>query len=419
MALIIAAATAQGEDWPQWRGPRGDGTWHAPQIAKTWPSNGLRALWKQPIGDGFAGVVVAGGKVFVADRKTDPEEVERLLAFDAATGRPAWSDSYSVQYGKLDYGTGPRAAPTIHDGRVYTLGAVGHVRCLDAQTGRIVWSHDCMREFDAKLSEWGFAASPVVYRGLVVFHVAARPGGCFIAFDRFDGHEVWRSGDDPAGYATPLLIDHGDEAQLIGWTPEHVVGISPATGELEWSIAYKVTYGVSIATPICQEALVFVSGYWEGSKAIRLGANRSKVELAWEENKNLRGLMSQPIYRSGHAYLLDKVHGLTCFKLATGEKLWDDENRLTPRGRNPQASLVWLGAGDTALALNSEGELIQARLTPERYEELARAKIIGPTWAHPAYAGRCVFARDDQELVCVELPVVNEQEPSSAAGSDH
>ena len=298
-----------------------------------------------------------------------------------------------------------RASPTVFDGRVYTLGAVGHVFCLSAATGKIIWSHDGAAEYEAKIPEWGFAASPLVWKELVVIHVAARPDGCFIAFDRRDGREVWRCSGDPAGYATPIVVEHGGQPQLVGWTPEHVMGVSLETGRIQWTVPYKVTYGVSIATPIFQQGMVFVSGYWEGSKAIRLGELPGQAELAWEDDKMLRGLMSQPLYRDGYGYLLDKRFGLTCFELQTGRKLWDDGNRLTPRDRNPQVTLVWLGDGDRILALNSEGELVQASLSPQGYRELSRTKIIRPTWAHPAYAGSSVYARDDHEIVCVELPV--------------
>ncbi|MBC8113684.1 MAG: hypothetical protein H7062_04860 [Candidatus Saccharimonas sp.] len=113
--------------------------------------------------------------------------------------------------------------------------------------------------------------------------------------------------------------------------------------------------------------------------------------------------MSQPLYRDGHVYLLDKQYGLTCFELQTGRKLWDDNNQTTPRGRNPQASLVWLGDTDRAIILNEEGELILTRLNPEGPREQSRTKIIGPTWAHPAFAGTRIFARSDSELVCVSL----------------
>lgn len=100
----------------------------------------------------------------------------------------------------------------------------------------------------------------------------------------------------------------------------------------------------------------------------------------------------------------DKRHGLTCFELATGKKVWDDDNRLTPKGRNPQAMLVWPGDDDRVLALNSDGELILARLNPRGHVEESRTKIIGGTWAHPAYAGNCVYARSDTEILCGLLP---------------
>ena len=171
--------------------------------------------------------------------------------------------------------------------------------------------------------------------------------------------------------------------------------------------------GVSIATPVYEEDILFVSGYWEGSKAIRLGGDSNPAELLWEENRHLRGLMSQPLYRDGYAYLLDKQHGMICFDFRTGKKIWDDGNRATPRGRNPQATLVWINQGDRALILNSAGELILAQLNRTGYQELARATILGNTWAHPAYAADRIFARSDRELVAVQLPVVSEQSPPS------
>ena len=149
--------------------------------------------------------------------------------------------------------------------------------------------------------------------------------------------------------------------------------------------------------------MIFVVGYWHGSKTIRLGDTPTNATLAWEENKFLRGIMSQSLSRDGRVYLLDKQYGLTCFELQTGKKLWDDANQTTPRGRNPQATLVWLGDTDRAIILNEEGELILTRLNPEGHREQSRTKIIGPTWAHPAFAGNRVFARSDSELVCVSL----------------
>jgi outer membrane protein assembly factor BamB len=207
------------------------------------------------------------------------------------------------------------------------------------------------------------------------------------------------------------VVEHAGLRQLLGWTPEHIVAHRIDDGRLLWKHPYKITYGVSIATPIFHEGTLLVCGYWHGSRAIRLGDAPEKAELLWEENRYLRGIMDQPLYKDGHVYLLDKQHGIVAFELAKGQMLWTDDHRLTPRSRNPQVSMVWLGNSDAAgtdstdraICLNEKGELILIRLTPQGLTEQSRAKIVGDTWAHPAYAGEHCFARDDEQVVCIQL----------------
>ncbi|MFN0055181.1 MAG: PQQ-binding-like beta-propeller repeat protein [Planctomycetales bacterium] len=408
--LVGPSQTAFPEDWPRWGGPRGDETWKAPKLPERWPEAGLPPVWSVPIGGGYGGVAVVADRVYVMDHVREPIEQERLLCFDARTGERLWTHAYEVQYGKLDYGNGPRGTPTVDREKVYTLGAVGRVCCVDAARGDLLWTKNFPKEYGANppIPTWGLAASPLLWEDLVITHPGADGGGCLIAFHRDTGDEVWRASEDPAGYATPILIASPSGPLLVSWTPENVLGLNPRTGQIHWSIPYKVNYGVSIATPIYHDEILFVTGYWEGSKAIRLGKKPSDATLLWEENRFLRGLMAQPLYRKGHVYTLDKSHGLTCFQLATGKKLWDDKHQTTPRGRNPQATLVWLEDEDRAIILNELGELILARLNPQGYHERSRTRIIeprerSPIWAHPAYAGSRVYARSDTELVCVEL----------------
>ena len=253
---------------------------------------------------------------------------------------------------------------------------------------------------------WGYSGSPILFHDFVIVQPGGRNGNSIVALDFKSGRVVWKNLSDEAAYATPILFDHNKHSQLVCWTPSHIRCLNPEYGTLLWSVPYKVDMGVSIATPIFHRNTLFVSGYWKGSKAIRLGNNPVEAELIWQENRNLNGLMSQPLYKDGYGYLLDKSRGLTCFELKTGKKLWDDKNLMTPRGRNPQASLVWLNDADRAIILNSDGELILARLNPAGYHEQSRTKIIGQTWAHPAYTGNKIIARSDSELVCYELPVV-------------
>jgi formylglycine-generating enzyme required for sulfatase activity len=393
-----------GEDWPRWRGPRGDGTWNAPDLATTWPASGLTPSWSRELGGGYGGVAVSAGRVYVMDRQREPEDYERVHCFDAVTGEPLWSHQYKVNYQGVSYDNGPRATPTVHRDRVYTLGAVGHLYCFDTARGEIHWSKDLVGKFGARVPIWGLSASPVVFEDLLIVHAGIENDGCYVAFDLTTGDERWRSLPDPAGYATPIVIDRSGTAELVGWTPNNVRGLNPQTGEMRWTIPFEVNFGTAIADPIFQEGLVLVSSYYEGTKAIRFGTGPQDAEVAWEDRRNLRGLMSQPLYREGHVYLLDKLHGLTCFELATGKKLWDDNNRMTPKGRNPQATLVWLNDADRAIVLNSDGDLILCRLNPQGPVEEARSNIIDRTWAHPGYAGNCVYARSDSKLVCVVLP---------------
>jgi len=359
-------------------------------------------VWRRPIGGGYSGIAVVGNRVYTQDRPKEPADRERIWCGDLSTGETIWTYDYAAPYGMLDYGKGPRGTPTLHDGRIYTVGAVGHVHCLDAASGKLLWSHDLVGKQGAKLPTWGFSCSPVVHGDLVIVH-AGLPKGCYVAYDRRSGEERWRGDDDPLGYGTPILIAHAGRTMLVGWTPEHILALDPDTGTVHWKVPYKVTYGVSIATPIARDGIVLVAGYWEGAKAIQVGTQPTDAKLLWEENRYLRGLMSQPLYRDGHVYLLEKQHGLVCAELATGKVLWTDKNQLTPRDRNPQANLVWLGDTNRIIALNASGELILASLSPAGYEERSRTKFIGETWAHPAFADRFIIARDDQEIVCGEL----------------
>ncbi len=343
------------------------------------------------------------------DRQKSPEEIERVLCFDQATGKSLWQHTWPADYGSMDYATGPRSSVTLLEGRAYTLGATGVACCLNAATGEKIWQVDTVQEHGAQIPTWGFAASPLLDGTRVLLHVGAEKGGSVIALHKETGKLLWKGGPDPAGYCTPQIIQPTPERkELIVWGPEHIQSLEPDTGKLLWLYPYKITYGVSIAQPLYEEDTLLVSGYWHGTKALKIQAPTSSPAeappLLWENEKEMCGLMSSPLYREGVVYLLDKNKGLQAIRLATGEILWSDGNTLTPKDRNPQMSLVWLDEPQNLAALlNASGELVYVKLTPEEREELGRYQIIGKTWAHPAFVGNRIYARSDSELAAWQL----------------
>ncbi len=401
--LAQANVPAPSQEWPRFRGPRGDGAWNPPALPEDLGGIEPKQRWSVKIGGGYGGVTVSGGRVYVMDREKSPES-ERVLCLDEATGRQLWEHRYPVAYGSIDYGNGPRGSVVIHEGRAFTLGATGVALCLDATSGRVLWQVDLVREHGAVIPTWGFAASPFLWKGAVLLHCGAEPSGSIVALEASTGKPRWKGGNDPAGYCTPAVFETPSGPQLIQWGPKHISALSPEDGRELWKFPYEITYGVSIAQPICHEGILLVSGYWHGTRALKLGPRPQDVSLAWSDEKTLCGLMSQPLYKDGFVYLLTKAQGVICFKLADGAIQWKDDHQLTPKDRNPQISLVWADEKNNIVCgLNASGELIFARFTPEKMEELTRHQVIGKTWAHPAYTRSAVFARSDTEIAAWDL----------------
>lgn len=395
-------------EWPRFRGPSGNGGWNTPTLPADLTAITPKKLWSIPIGAGYGGITVSQGRVYVMDRIKTPEEQERIHCLDATTGAQLWQHTYAVTYDNLEYGSGPRASVTIHDGKAYTLGALGVANCLDAATGEVVWSVDTRTTHQAEPPRWGYAASPFIWKDTVILHVAAQPGGTLLALDRVTGAEKWRSGEDPAGYATPSIVhlpSDPSNPQLIQWSPKHVLSFQPDTGKENWRFPYDIQYGVSIAQPLFHDGMLLVSGYWHGTRTLRLApAPSAPPTLVWSEEKTHRGLMGQPLYKDGIVYLLDRSDGLFAFELATGKLLWKDNHHFTPKDRNPHISLVWASEPQgIAAGLNANGELFFARFNSDEYEELCRHQIIGKTWAHPAFTHNRVYARSDTEIAAWQL----------------
>jgi outer membrane protein assembly factor BamB len=396
---FLSLSWGKASDWPQWRGVQRDGSWSQEGLPDHFPAEGLKPLWRKPIGGGYAGIAVSAGRVYTMDRQTKPREVERALCLDASNGKTLWTYAYPVRYGKLDYGNGPRSTPTVHSGRVYTLGAVGHLHCFEARTGKVVWSVDTVKQLNARIPTWGDACSPLIDGERLIVQIGGQPDACLVALERATGKVVWRSLSDRPGYSSPVFIVTRGGRQLIYWTAENVIGLDSTTGKPFWKVPYASTYDVAICDPVYHDGILLVSGYWEGAKAFRLDEHGHNPKVIWQ-GPQLNMLMATPLYRAGCIYALDKKDGLKCIELATGKVKWEKEY-VTPKEHNPHAALVW--AGERGLIFNARGELVITRLTPSGCRQLGKAPIIDRAWAHPAFADKCIFARNDREIVCVPL----------------
>ena len=408
MALVLASIilpAKEDQDWASWRGPQGDGSWHGPGVM-AFPETGLQQVWRTRVQPGYSGIAVAKGRVYTMDltEKAGQKE-ERLLCLDSETGKILWTWSHPVDYKGLSYGKGPRSMPTVFRGRVYTLGAIGHLACHDALTGKRIWFRNTVKEWKAVQPTWGFSAAIRPWKERLVVPLGLKDGGTLVAIDPANGEKVWQGGMDGAGYGWPVPIRVGLQTQFLYWSPQNIIGLSPENGKLLWSYPYKVKYGVSIATPIYHEGIAYVAGYWNGSRALIPKPGQETPTLAWETETTLRGLMAQPLYKNGVAYLMDRHTGVNAFEFKTGNILWQAGHHYEPAARNPQATMVWTGNGNQVLILNSPGELILAEFSPKGHKEISREHIIGQTWAHPAYVGDSIFARSDREIVRVRLPV--------------
>lgn len=433
--LAAAAwAPATADDWPQWRGPSRDGVWRESGIVERLPAE-LTFRWRTPIGSGFAGPAVADGKVFVFDRLLpaeagEPENRwnlndpvhgdERILCLDAATGRVLWSRQYACRY-RISYPTGPRATPAIDGDRLYCVGAMGDLHCLAVADGSVIWRKSYVDDYGTEMNPWGMASAPLIDGDRCIVLAGGAAGACVVAFDKRTGAEIWRALDakDP-GYSSPILIEHAGLRQLIVWNSLGVYGLSPETGKVFWEQAFPTKMAHSVASPVFDAASgrLFVTSFFDGPLMLQLTPGQTGARPLWkgtsqserpDRTDKLHGLMSTPILDGDHLYGVCSYGHLRCLDAATGNRLWAT---LEATGEARWSNAFLVRHQDRVFLLNEHGDLILATLAPGGYRETGRVKLLEPTtkssnrlvlWSHPAFANRCVFARNDREIVCASL----------------
>ncbi|MHC4062973.1 MAG: outer membrane protein assembly factor BamB family protein [Planctomycetota bacterium] len=417
VSVVMLTQCVSADEWPQWRGPNRDGVWRETGIVETFTGPQLELKWRAPISNGYSGPTVADGRVYVTDRLTEPLQKERVLCFDAATGAEVWTHEYECRYAGVGYPDGPRASVTIDDGRAYALGTMGHFRCLDAASGKLLWKKDPGTDYEIKMPIWGIASAPLVEGELVIAQLGAQPDACIVAWDRRTGEERWRALTDGASYSAPVIVEQAGQRVLVCWTADHVVGLDPETGGVHWKHPIPPRRMViNVPTPVVDGDRLFLTAFFDGSYMFRLGRDSLTAEAIWQRHGEserstdaLHSTISTPVILGDHIYGVDSYGELRCLDAATGDRVWEDLT-VMPKERWATAHIVQ--HGERVWLFNELGELIIAKFTPEGFNEISRTKLIQPTkgqlgrgvcWSHPAFAYKHVFARNDSELVCASV----------------
>ncbi len=417
VALLVPAASSN--DWPQWRGPTRDGIWQESGLLDSFAAGAPKRVWRTEISNGYSGPTVAEGRVYVTDRVAEPNEVERVLCFDEATGKPIWEHAYPCSYKGVSYPDGPRASVTISNGRAYSLGTFGHLRCLNAETGAIIWKKDPGTDYDIGMPIWGITSSPLIEADLVIVQLGGRPDACIVGLDAETGEERWRALSDDASYSAPIIVERAGNRVLICWTGEHIVGLDPVNGAVHWKHELPpAKMVINVPTPVIDGNRMFLSGFYDGSYLFNLGDDGLSAELVWARRGRselktdaLHAMISNPLIQGDYIYGFDSYGEFRCLDMKTGDRVFEDLT-LVPKDR--WATVHTVRNGDRYWMFNDQGEIIITTLSPDGVNEISRAKVIEPTpgqlnrgsgvsWSHPAYANRHAFIRSDTELICVNL----------------
>ena len=420
MCIFIPAFS---EDWPEWRGKGRIGIWNESGILDEFSEKGLTVLWRTPIHAGFAGPAVAAGRVFVTDFEATAglKGTERALCLDEKSGKILWTRAWEVNYGKISYPVGPRATPTVDVDRVYIVGATGTLICLSTRTGDVIWQKDYAKDYGMQMPTWGITSAPLVDRDRLIAIVGGQPDAKVMAFDKMTGKEIWRAlpSDSEQGYCQPVIFEVGGIRQLIIWHPSAVVSLDPLTGKVYWQQPFRINMGMTLATPVLSGTHLLVSSFYNGSMLLDITGEAARVLWKGKSDSEintdgLHAVINTPVIDGDYIYGICSYGQFRCLDLKTGERVWETMEVTKEKAR--WASGLIVRQGDRYFINNDRGELIIAKLSPKGYQEISRTQLIKPTtnsgnrrelgavnWSHPAYADRCVFARNDEEIVSMSL----------------
>lgn len=407
VVMMASASLTAFQDWPQILGPTRNGIYIGPEIVASFPRSGPPRLWSRDVGAGFAGPAVAGDRLILFHRVNNRETVEAMAA---ATGKTIWTFDYPTSY-RDDFGfdEGPRAVPVISGGRVFTHGADGMLHGLDFATGKMLWSSDTRKVFDAPKGYFGVASSPVLDGTRVLVNVGGKKGlgppkpgegGGIVAFDAASGKTIWTATSDEPSYSAPIVADIGGQRTAVFFTRTGLVAVDPVNGRVRYQHRWRARQAASVnaATPIVVNDQIFLSASY-GTGAVLLKVANNQVSPIWSGDESMSNHYSTSVLKDGYLYGFDgrQEFGQTlrCVELATGKVMWNVD------GFGAGTLLI---AGDTLVITRESGELALAAASPKAFRFNARAPLVqGVVRAYPALANGRYFVRNDRQLAAFDL----------------
>jgi outer membrane protein assembly factor BamB len=381
--------------WTDFRGPARDGHYREQPVNLDWPADGLRPMWKQPVGGGYASFVIARGRAFTIEQRGAQEVA---AAYDVLTGRELWTNRWTAAFREMMGGDGPRATPMWDDGRVYVLGGQGELRVLDEETGNTLWRTNILQDAGAENLQWGMAASPLIVDDTVVVLPGGPNGRSIVAYDKRRGTSAWSALDDRQSYSSPMLVTLGGVRQILVFSATRLVGVTPDAGELLWEYPWKTMYDVNASQPVVLgDHRVFIStGYGTGAAVVELtpaAGGRFSVREVWR-NIRMKNQFTSSVLHDGFLYGLDESI-LACVNAETGEPMW--------KGGRYGYGQVMLVDGHL-IVLTEDGNVVLVRATPESHQEVVRFPVLdGKTWNHPAMAYGYLLVRNVNEMAAFDL----------------
>ena len=391
-------------EWPGFRGPLRDGVVRNIRINTDWTAAPPMEMWRRPIGPGWSSFAVRGDLLYTQEQRGDDELVS---CYRVSTGQPVWRHRDAVRFYESNGGAGPRGTPTLHEDRVYAVGATGILKVLDAITGKSVWTRNIADDTKRAVPYWGIASSPLIVNDLVI----AASAGTLIAYDIASGDLKWQGPSYGASYSSPHLVTLDGVEQVVLLGGPGAISVAPEDGKVLW--IHKWEPGPMVQPAMTEDGDILVNNVTAtGGVATRRlhvtkGADGWNLEERWTST-GLKPNFNDFVVHKGHAYGFDN-NILASINLETGQRVWKG-------GRYGNGQLVLLKDQDVLLVTSEDGELALVSATPDKYTEIAKIRIFeSKTWNHPVIVRDLLLVRNGEEMAAFRLPVIAEKATENAS----